>query len=308
MGEAGRFIYFPCNETDQARYPGRILNPLLAPPNPFLLMPFPVPSSSPGARCCAVPSEKPTRSSKKPGTEKGGLRRLLLLGAGVLLAGHGRAQGTGEYRIAGDVHGLPNGANVYLIHGGQRKTIDSATVNNRRFVLRGHLAEPAHVYLHAGRGKNATKLADILLDNRALSVTGGAPDYDSVRVSGSAIDRQWKDWLKEDEHIGQQRRQLKQVAQALLAKKDTANAGALNKVIGELQAARVRLLKAYVQRYRATAAGAALPTLCTLGPSLTGGDYLEMYRTLTPTWQQSSFGKEIISQATQKGATPTGPR
>jgi hypothetical protein len=247
--------------------------------------------------------ETPTRLSNEHRAGKIAIRRLLLLSVWFLLAGYCRAQGTGEYQIIGDVKGLTNGTKVYLINGGQRKTIDSASIKNSQFVLRGHLAEPAHMYLHAGRGRNSKKLADILLDNREISVKGGAPDYDSVRVSGSAIDQQWKDWMKEDEQIGHQRYQLKQISQALLVKKDTVNARALNKVVAEMQAARVSLLKAYVKRYHDTAAGAALPTLCTLGPSLTGNDYLEMYRTLAPTWQQSSFGKEIISQATKKGAT-----
>lgn len=252
---------------------------------------------------CAATSETPTHLGIEQGAVTRAIRRVLLLSVGILLAGYCRAQGPEEYQISGDVKGLPKGAKVYLINGGQRKTIDSAAVTNSQFVLHGHLAEPAHMYLHVGRGRNAKKLADILLDNRSLSVKGNAPAYDSVRVSGSAIDQQWKDWLKEDEQLGHPRSQLKQISQALLAKQDTANARALNKVVAEMQAARVRLLKAYVKRYHDTAVGAALPTLCTLGPSLTGNDYLEMYRTLAPTWQQSSFGKEILSQATKKGAT-----
>lgn len=271
-------------------------------------MPIPTHSSNLGAVLCAVTSDTPTRSSGEHRTENGGLRRLLFLSAWILLAGYCRAQGTGEYQIIGDVNGLTNGAKVYLINGSQRRIIDSTTVKNSQFILRGHLVEPAHMYLHAGRGKKSKKLADILLDNRVVSVKGAVPDYDSVRVSGSAIDQQWKDWMKEDEQIGYQRYQLKQVSQALFVKKDTANALALNKVVAEMQAARVSLLKAYVKRYHDTAAGAALPTLCTLRPSLTGNDYLEMYRTLAPTWQQSSFGKEIISQATKKGATQKVPR
>lgn len=59
-----------------------------------------------------------------------------------------------------------------------------------------------------------------------------------------------------------------------------------------MQQTRINLLKSYVERYHDTAAGAALPTLCTLEPSLTGRDYLEMYQALTPVWQQSTFGKE----------------
>jgi hypothetical protein len=221
-----------------------------------------------------------------------------------LFAGNCRAQGNGEYKVIGEVKGLPEEAKVYLINGSQRKIIDSATVKNGQFMLRGHLVEPAHMYLHVGRGKVSKKLTDILLDNRTLYVKGTAPVYDSVRVSGSVIDQQWKAWMKDDEQLGRQRYQLKQVAQSLLVEKDSANANALTRLVGELQAVRVSLLKAYVKRNHDTAVGAALPTLCTLGPSLTGNDYLEMYHTLTPMWQKSSFGKEIITQATKKGTAP----
>ncbi|SFQ79370.1 DUF4369 domain-containing protein [Hymenobacter arizonensis] len=230
---------------------------------------------------------------------------LVLLLFLVVAAQPGHAQSRPEYRVAGEINGLAEGSKVFLIHGGQRRTIDSATVTNGTFVLRGHLPEPAHTYLHAGRGRRSTKLADILLDNQPLAVKGGAPVYDSVRVSGSQIDQQWKAWLHEDERIGRSRHQLRQVVQSLRLQHDTASARELDRLVGQLQAVRVRLLKAYVTRYRDTAAGAALPTLCTLGPSLTGNDYREMYDTLTPAWQQSSFGKEILAQARKKGTAPT---
>jgi Domain of unknown function (DUF4369) len=227
---------------------------------------------------------------------------LFLLSTLSLLPFFCLAQSAKGYIISGEIRGLANGSKVYLIHGGQLRLLDSATVQQGRFALRGHLAEPAHTYLHAGRGRTAKKLADILLDNSEILVKGNKPDYDSITVGGSVIDQQWKLWFQEDAQIGRHRYQIRQVQQSLLARNDTANARTLRKLIGEMQASRVRLLKSYVQRYHDTAAGAALPTLCTLEATLTGPDYLEMYRTLTPTWQQSTFGKEIISQATKKGS------
>jgi hypothetical protein len=226
----------------------------------------------------------------------------LLLGVLLLLTGYCQAQTSPQYHLQGEIKALADGTRLYLINGNQRKVIDSATVTQQRFSMQGHLAEPAHMYLHAGRGSQAKKLADILLDNQTVSVTGPAPDYDQITVRGSAIDQQWKEWWKEDQQLGRQRAQLKQVVQSLLAKKDTANANTLTKLVGEMQGARVTLLKAYVRRYHDTAAGAALPNLCTLQSSLTGADYLEMYRSLTPVWQQSSFGQDILSQATKKAS------
>ncbi|AUD02131.1 DUF4369 domain-containing protein [Spirosoma pollinicola] len=227
------------------------------------------------------------------------IKRLLQINMAIVsMYCHG--QGTNGYQVIGEVTGLPVGTKMYLIDGGKRKTIDSATVKNDQFTFKGILAEPAHMYLHAGRGRMANKLADILLDNRTVYVKGSKPEYDSVKVSGSDIDQYWKDWYKEDQKIGYQRYRIKQVYASLTAKKDTANANVLGKLIEELQLARIDLLKTYVKRQPNTAAGAALPTLCTLGDYLTGADYMEMFNTLTPTWQQSSFGKEILVQARKK--------
>ncbi|GAB3335393.1 hypothetical protein GCM10027299_44340 [Larkinella ripae] len=214
------------------------------------------------------------------------------------------AQQPAGYRVNGHILGLPDNTKMYLIDGGQRKVVDSAVVRQERFVLNGTMAEPAHMYLYAGKGSMSLKLADILLDNRTVTVEGSKPLYDSVVVSGSDIDRLWKEWYREDQQIGYQRYRIKQVHEALVAKEDTANARPLKKIVDEMTANRIDLLKTYVKRYNTTAVGAALPTLCTLSNYLTKADYLEMYRTLSPTWQNSRLGREILAEAAKKNARP----
>lgn len=212
----------------------------------------------------------------------------------------------GGYQVLGDVQGLPEGSKVYLLNGNQHRTIDSAAVHGGQFKLAGQLAEPAHLYLHAGKGRTAVKLADLLLDNRTVYVKGQQPTYEAVAVTGSDIDQHWKDWYREDSALGAQRYQLKLVADNLTQKQDTASASAVRRVMAKLQAYRVRLLKDYVARYHDSATGAMLPDLCTLSTSLTSADYLQMYQVLTPTWQASSFGKDLLVQAKKKAAsTPT---
>ncbi len=204
------------------------------------------------------------------------------------------AQYAGGYKIEGHIKGLPHNSKIYLINGGQRKTIDSAVVNKERFVLTGKLPEPAHTYVYSGK---TNKLADILLDNRAVTVTGRQPLYDSVQVSGSPIDQQWKEWYKEDQRIGYQRYRLNQVSKELTAKKDAANASIIQQLADELTQDRINLLKLYVKKYHDSATGAMIPTLCTLAHQLTKTDYLEMYQTLTVAMQNTSFGQEILNQA-----------
>ncbi|TGE14455.1 DUF4369 domain-containing protein [Hymenobacter elongatus] len=226
--------------------------------------------------------------------------RLFLLCALLLPAGTGRAQNS-AYRIVGRINGLADGTRMYLIDGSRRKFIDSATVRAGQFTLTGQLPEPVFVYLHAGRGQASRKMTDILLDNQHLTVEGSQPEYDSVRVRGSLIDQQWKAWLQEDRQLGHRCHQIDRLRQALLAKNDRAAADAQTAALRAQQQQRVRLLKAYVSRYHDSATGAALPTFCTLSDYLTRRDYLEMYALLTPVWQQSTLGQEILRQATQKG-------
>jgi hypothetical protein len=135
------------------------------------------------------------------------------------------AQQSTGYHVNGHIQGLPDQTKMYLIDGGKRKIIDSAVVRQERFFFNGHMNEAAHTYLYAGKGNVSLKLADILLDNRTIEVEGTKPEYDSVAVIGSDIDRLWKEWWREDQQIGYQRFRIKQVYESLTAKNDTANSG-----------------------------------------------------------------------------------
>lgn len=230
------------------------------------------------------------------------MKFLLLLLAGWLPA-LALAQPATRYEINGYVKGLPDNAKLYL-HDGPRR-IDSATVRQEHFTLRGHLAEPVFAYLYLGRGRGSSKLTDFLLDNRALTITGDKPEYNSVTISGSDINAQLNDWLQADQQLGHYRYEIGQVYKVLQARQDTT-ALPLQRIMQDIQQGRVALLKAYVRRYHDSATGAALPTLCTLSASLTAADYTEMYQALTPNWQQTAFGREILAQAHKKGAAGPG--
>lgn len=52
-----------------------------------------------------------------------------------------------------------------------------------------------------------------------------------------------------------------------------------------------------MKRNRNNAAGAALATMCTLSEYLTEEDYMEMYYTISPHWQKSTYGKMILKEA-----------
>jgi hypothetical protein len=204
------------------------------------------------------------------------------------------AQPQPGYQIEGYIKGLAEESKIYLINGGQRKTIDSTLVKNEHFILTGHLDEPAHTYLYSGK---STKLADILLDNRLIKVKGSSPVYDSVQVSGSDIDKQWREWYALDQGIGYRQYLLKKEREVLLEKKDTTGVSLLTRKINQLMDERILLLKTYVKRYHDKASGAMIATLCTISEQLSKEDFIDIYHSLSLSMQQTAFGKEVLRQS-----------
>lgn len=212
------------------------------------------------------------------------------------------AQNKDGYHIKGKITGLADGSKVYLIRGFKR--IDSATVDKEQFAMEGTLSEPVFTYLYTGSGKNSQKLADILLDNREVSVIGTKSDYDHIKVSGSDIDQQWKEWFGRDQRLGYQRYRLEQVHKSLLKKGDKADADSLKKITDEMMTDRIALLKGYVKQYHDSPVGAVLPTLCTLQDKLTQADFTEMYNVLTPAMRSTKMAKETMQLAKTAKSSP----
>ena len=199
-----------------------------------------------------------------------------------------------NYIIEGHILGLDQNSKVYLINASERKRIDSSVVRNNRFVLKGKVAEPLFTYLYSGK---THKMADILLDNRDIEVKGNQPIYDSVKITGSEIDAQWREWSDHDQKIGYQIFRLNKLSQSLLEKQDAEALQIVKELSEELVADRIALLKYYVRKYHHSASGALLPTLCTIQDKLKTADYLEMYHALTPPMRASQLGKEILTLA-----------
>lgn len=199
-------------------------------------------------------------------------------------------QTTDGYRIRGEIKGLVDGSRVYLISGFKR--IDSTIVKGERFSIHGVLNEPEFTYLYTGSGESSKKLADILLDNREVTVTGTKADYDHINVSGSEIDQQWKNWYNRDQQLGRRRFQLEQIYQSLLKKDNKSDAASLKKIIDEMTVERIALLKSYVKQHHDSPVGAVLPTLCTLQDQLTQADFMEMYDILTPSMKSTKMAQE----------------
>lgn len=201
------------------------------------------------------------------------------------------------YTIKGHIKGLMDNDKVYLIDGGRRKTIDSTTVKNESFAFKGNISEAAHTYLYQGK---SNKLADILLDNREIVVSGTQPVYDSIKITGSDIDEQWKEWYKTDQRIGYLRYRLNKIAETLTDKGDTATRSKIKAIAEELMNDRILLLKESVKKNGDSPAGAVLPTLCTIQDQLKKDDVLEMYNSLSAKMKNTYFGNEIKKIASKK--------
>lgn len=198
------------------------------------------------------------------------------------------------FRIQGNIKGLKDGSVISVIDGGARKTIVSTVASNGQFTLTGTLDDAAHVYLYENK---SNKLADILLDNRSVTVSGTEPIYDKITISGSEIDLQWRVWSAADQRIGYQRYRIRQVHESLIKNGDTENAAKLQPVIDELTKDRIVLLKSYVRQYSNSPAGAMLPNLCTLQHNLTPANYSEMFHLLSPRMQKTKMGQEVLKYA-----------
>jgi hypothetical protein len=61
------------------------------------------------------------------------------------------------YTIKGHVDGLTDNSKIYLIDGGRRKTIDSATVKNETFTLKGQPFRSGTHILISGKIKKACR-------------------------------------------------------------------------------------------------------------------------------------------------------
>jgi Domain of unknown function (DUF4369) len=201
------------------------------------------------------------------------------------------------YEINGNIRGLTENTRIYLINARERKIIDSAVVKNEKFILKGRLKDALHTYLFEGKNN---KLADILLDNRNIKVLGETPNYDDVKIIGSNIDEQWKQWYKDDQKIGYLRYRITEVTESLITQKDTVNSKTLGEITDELLKDRVSLLKSYVKKYGNFPSGALLPTLCTIQEKLTKSDFLEMFNCLSPEMQKTDLGKEVLELSNKK--------
>ncbi|MBX9780852.1 MAG: DUF4369 domain-containing protein [Chitinophagaceae bacterium] len=201
------------------------------------------------------------------------------------------------YEINGHIKGLPDHATIYLINGGKRKTIDYALVKNERFILQGRVDDAFHAYLYEGK---LNKLADILLDNRKITVSGGKPVFDSITISGSDIDEQWKEWYKEDQQIGYRSYKINQVIASLAKANDAANTAILREIVDDLMKERIKLLKSSVKKYGHTPAGALLPNLCTIQDKCTKTDFWDMYQYLSLEIQKTYLGQEVLKLANKK--------
>lgn len=201
------------------------------------------------------------------------------------------------YEINGDIRSLTENNKIYLINASERKILDSAVVKNEKFILKGTLKEATHTYLYEGK---ANKLADILLDNRKIKVFGETPNYDDVKITGSNIDEQWKQWFKDDQKIGYLRYRINEVTESLITQKDTSNGKILGEIAEELLKDRVNLLKLCAKKYGSLPSGALLPTLCTIQDKLTKNDFLEMYNSLSTEMQETKLGKEVLMLSNKK--------
>ena len=200
--------------------------------------------------------------------------------------------------IKGHVKQLNNSELLILkfINGGIE--IDSISTTNNKFQYSGKVKEPYFVQLLIKDGNETSgKLTEFMLENSEISITGNAPVYDSVSVSGSYADKILKAYLEQDQQLSAKWDSLKVDYDAYVATGDTINRKKVAKQLNHiLKVDRVELLKKYVSEHANTTVGALLPSFCTIETALTTEDYQELYESLSEDIKTSDYGKSLLEK------------
>lgn len=204
------------------------------------------------------------------------------------------------FLVEGDVKGLGDSQILVLKLINGNLELDTIQPLDDKFTYTGKVKEPYFIQMLTIAGDSTTgKLAEFMLENSRISVTGNSIEYDSVTVSGSVSDKVLKAYFKEDDALTAEWDALKVKYDAAVEAKDSIERKKLAKQLNQIfKGDRVELLKKYVTEHKDTKVGALIPAFCTIENALTPADYRELYDTLADSIQQTDYGQELLSRAT----------
>ena len=225
------------------------------------------------------------------------MKRIILFVFVVVLHQVGLAQ---TYELKGKITGLTSDSLLLLKTKGKVFEAAKIKVTNGTFFYSESIVEPYFVQLFKlKKGKNETegKLAELLVAPGKINITGDAAQFNTIKIEGSAPDKILKAYLKEDGLLAKRWEKLKEEYDSYITNGDTVSRKKIGLSLNYiLLKERIPLLKKYVSANSNTIVGALLPNFCTLKDALKKADYLEMYTTLTPSMQQTDYGKSLFEK------------
>ena len=198
--------------------------------------------------------------------------------------------------LKGNIKGLPNDS-VQIIRFTDEVELTYIPVTNESFVYTHPTSNPTFIQVFS----HWRKLADVFLVPGITYMTGTAPRFDSVKISGSRPDSIMRSYLDEDEILLTKAWALRESFDSL---RDFRRYLEANQVMWELRMVaryeRIQLLKKYVSDNRSEIVGALLPNFCILQDELSKFDFLQMYQMLSPEIQQSTYGQSVLQRTQPK--------
>lgn len=101
---------------------------------------------------------------------------------------------TKDYLITGNVTGYDNGTSVSFLNQQTQVPEKQATIENGKFIIKGHLPEPSFIVLVFGDQPPAVPL---FIDNSNIKITGDKSNLDNLTISGSKSQDDFAELSKE---------------------------------------------------------------------------------------------------------------
>lgn len=105
-----------------------------------------------------------------------------------------RISSTKDYLITGNVTGYDNGTSVSFLNQQTQVPEKQTTIENGKFIIKGHLPEPSFIVLVFGDQPPAVPL---FIDNSNIKITGDKSNLDNLTISGSKSQDDFAELSKE---------------------------------------------------------------------------------------------------------------
>jgi len=196
------------------------------------------------------------------------------------------------YTIQANVTGFPNGTKFFVNDSDTDTDIDSATIQNGQFVLKGKLFNnPQNLWIYANAGEKYYYFT-LLIGNEKISVKGDANDFPfDLSITGSEIQDVHSELTSLTKSGSKERNEL--LNEYFAKKGDSLEVKRIWKAIAKIDSSDLAIRKSFVNTHLNTYEG--LDALFYLKKDLSKDSLQQMFNAVNPSYQRSRFGKRIAT-------------